>query len=110
VTKIDAKGKQVKTYPYKAMMTPYEKFKSLENPEQHLKPDITLKQLDIRALSINDNEAAKRLKEALNNNSLKPLLDRSIRLRSDTPYYHYQYLSFSIIWLLEYTDALAVTK
>ena len=64
VTKIDANGKQRKTYPYEAMMTPYEKFLSLPKPSQHLKQGVTLKQLHAIALAITDNEAAKRLKEA----------------------------------------------
>ena len=64
VTRTNDKGKQVKTYPYSAMMTPYEKFKSLDQPNQHLKPDITMNQLDVIAFSINDNESAKQLKEA----------------------------------------------
>jgi len=64
VTRIDAKGKQRKTYPYDAMMTPYEKFLSLPNPSQYLKPGMTLKQLHAIAFAITDNEAAKRLKEA----------------------------------------------
>ena len=41
IVTIDAKGKQKKTYPYKAMMTPYEKLKSLPDAKQYLKPDIT---------------------------------------------------------------------
>ncbi len=61
---IDTKGKQKKTYPYNAMMTPYEKLKSLSDAEQHLKPGITLQQLDDIALSISDNEAAHQLNEA----------------------------------------------
>ena len=64
VTKINAKGKQVKTYPYEAMMTPFEKLKSLEGVRQHLSPGITLKKLDEIAMAVNDNEAAKQLKEA----------------------------------------------
>jgi hypothetical protein len=60
----DAKGKQRKTYPYQAMMTPYDKFKSLPNVEQYLKPGITLKQLDDMATAISDNDAAKQLNEA----------------------------------------------
>jgi transposase InsO family protein len=64
VTKTNAKGKQVKTYPYEAMMTPFEKLKSLEGARQYLKPGITLEKLDEIAMTINDNEAAKRLKEA----------------------------------------------
>ena len=39
----------------------------------------------------------------LNNNSLKPLLNRTVRLHSGNPYSHYQNPEFSIIWLLEYT-------
>ena len=64
VTKVDAKGKQRKTYPYEAMMTPYEKFLSLPKPSQYLKPGVTLKRLNAIALAITDNEAAKRLIEA----------------------------------------------
>ena len=64
VTRIDAKGKQRKTYPYDAMMTPYEKFLSLPKPSQYLKRGVTLKQLNAIALAISDNEAAKRLKDA----------------------------------------------
>ena len=61
---IDAKGKQKKTYPYKAMMTPYEKLTSLPEAKQYLKPGMTFKQLDDIALSISDNEAAHQLNEA----------------------------------------------
>ena len=60
----NAKGKQVKTYPYQAMMTPFEKLKSLDGTQQYLKPGITLETLDAIAMKINDNEAAKRRKEA----------------------------------------------
>ncbi len=64
VVTIDAKGKQKKTYPYKAMMTPYEKLKSLPDANQYLKPGLTLKQLNDIALAISDNEAAQQLNEA----------------------------------------------
>jgi transposase InsO family protein len=64
VIKTNAKGKQVKTYPYEAMMTPFEKFKSLDDAHQYLKPGITMEELDAIAMSINDNEAAQQLKEA----------------------------------------------
>jgi len=57
----DAKGRQRKRYPYKLMMTPYEKLKSLHNAEQFLKPAITFDQLDTEATAISDNEAAQRL-------------------------------------------------
>ena len=64
IVKIDDKGKQKKTYPYDAMMTPYEKFKSLPEAQQYLKPGMTFKRLHDIALSITDNEAAQQLNEA----------------------------------------------
>lgn len=43
-TIIDGKtGKEKKIYRYKDIMTPYERFKSLPNPEQYLKPGIRWK-------------------------------------------------------------------
>lgn len=63
-TIIDAKGRSRKRYPYKLMMTPYEKLKSLDTSEQFLKPGITFKQLDALAGSMSDNEAALRLNNA----------------------------------------------
>jgi hypothetical protein len=59
----DAKGRQRKRYPYNLMMTPYEKFKSLPNAEQFLKPGISFQSLDALARSISDNEAAQRLND-----------------------------------------------
>jgi len=64
IVTIDAKGKQRKTYPYKAMMTPYEKLKSLPDAKQYLKPDTTFTQLNDIAMAVSDNEAAKQLNEA----------------------------------------------
>jgi transposase InsO family protein len=60
----DAKGRQRKRYPYRLMMTPYEKLKSLDPAEQFLKPGITFEQLDVQAGAISDNEAAQRLNDA----------------------------------------------
>ena len=60
----DAKGRQRKRYPYKLMMTPYEKLKSLPKPEQFLKPDVTFEHLDAQATAMSDNEAAQRLNNA----------------------------------------------
>ena len=60
----DAKGRQRKRYPYKLMMTPYEKLKSLPVAEQFLKKGITFEQLDAQACTISDNEAAQRLNNA----------------------------------------------
>ena len=64
VPKTDSKGKVKKTYPYKAMMTPYEKLKSLPNASTYLKQGISFKQLDDMALSISDNDAVQRMNEA----------------------------------------------
>ena len=64
VLKIDSKGKVKKSYPYQAMMTPYEKLKSLPDASRYLKPDIRFKELDAIALSMSDNEAVQQMNEA----------------------------------------------
>jgi transposase InsO family protein len=64
VIETDDKGKQQRRYPYTAMMTPYDKLKSLPNPERYLKPGITFAQLDALAYQISDNEAADKLQNA----------------------------------------------
>jgi transposase InsO family protein len=74
----DAKGRQRKRYPYKLMMTPYEKLKSLPEAEQFLKPGITFLQLDAQARALSDNEAAKRLNDA------RTILFKTIFNRSKT--------------------------
>jgi len=53
-----------KRYPYKLMMTPYEKLKSFPNAEQFLKKDITFERLDAQAHAMSDNDAAQRLNTA----------------------------------------------
>ncbi|MGI9295492.1 MAG: integrase catalytic domain-containing protein [Pseudomonadales bacterium] len=60
----DHKGKQRKRYPYDALMTPYEKLKSLPEAEKYLKPEITFEILDAIACQISDNEAADQLQQA----------------------------------------------
>ena len=74
----DAKGRQRKRYPYKLMMTPYEKLKSLPGAAQCLNPGMTFQQLDVRATVISDNEAAQRL------NNARERLFRTIFNRSNT--------------------------
>ena len=74
----DAKGRQRKRYPYKLMMTPYEKLKSLHEAEQFLKLGITFLQLDAQARAVSDNEAAKRLNDA------RTILFKTIFNRSKT--------------------------
>jgi transposase InsO family protein len=72
----DAKGRQRKRYPYKLMMTPYEKLKSLPNAEQFLKKGITFEQLNVQAHAMSDNDAAQRL------NTARAALFRTILNRS----------------------------
>ena len=60
----DAKGRQRKRYPYKLMMTPYEKLKSLPLAKDFLQKGITFEQLDVQAKAMSDNDAAQRLNDA----------------------------------------------
>ena len=46
------------------MMTPYEKLKSLADVKKHLKPGITIEQLNKIENSMTDNQAADRMNEA----------------------------------------------
>ena len=62
--KIDAKGKEKKTYPYRCIMTPYEKLKSLPNATSHLKEAISFVVLDKQMLAMTDLQAAKCMKLA----------------------------------------------
>ena len=64
VPQADKKGKMVKRYPYEAMTTPYEKFKSLPEASRYLQPGITFGALDAIACSISDNEAVKQMNQA----------------------------------------------
>jgi transposase InsO family protein len=57
-TEIDAKGKAIKRYHYKDMMTPYEKLKSLVDAASFLKTGVTFAQLDKQSTAMTDNEAA----------------------------------------------------
>jgi putative protein kinase ArgK-like GTPase of G3E family len=45
-------------------MTPYQRFKSLVDCEQYLKPGITLEMLDLIAYNKSDNEFARSMKKA----------------------------------------------
>jgi transposase InsO family protein len=63
-TSTDPNGRQRKRYPYKLMMTPYEKLKSLPQAEQFLRPGLSFQSLDVLAGSSSDNAAAARLNEA----------------------------------------------
>ncbi len=74
----DAKGRERKRYPYKLMMTPYEKLKSLPLAAQYLKPGFSFEILDAQAAAISDNEAAQRLNKA------RAILFKTIYNRSKT--------------------------
>ena len=63
-TVTDDKGKQKKKYRYDAMMTPYEKLRSLSHTSQFLKEGVTLELLDAYAKEMNDNQAAEQLYSA----------------------------------------------
>jgi transposase InsO family protein len=58
---IDAKGKIRKRYPQELVMTPFEKFASVPNAADFLKPGITLKDLQQLASALTDNQAAQQL-------------------------------------------------
>lgn len=63
-TRTDAKGKERKVYRYENLMTPYDKFKSLANAKDYLKPGASFGTLDQLAHQISDNEAADQLQKA----------------------------------------------
>lgn len=62
--KIDSNGKEKKTYPYRCMMTPYEKLKSLPDAPSYLKAGISFQSLDKQMLAQSDLQAAKAMKKA----------------------------------------------
>ncbi|MEI8209539.1 MAG: hypothetical protein WCG16_10070 [Methylococcales bacterium] len=59
----DSKGKDKKTYPYEAIMTPYDKLKSIDNAIKFLKSDITFEILDQAALNQTYDQAAEQLQK-----------------------------------------------
>lgn len=63
-TRTDSKGKERKIYPYKNLMTPYEKLKSLPQAKQYLKLGVSFATLDQIAGKISDNQAAEQLQKA----------------------------------------------
>jgi len=74
----DAKGKQRKRYPYRLMMTPYEKLKSLPQAETFLKLGVNFEQLDAQARAMSDNDAAEKM------NAVRSALFKTIFNRSKT--------------------------
>jgi transposase InsO family protein len=63
---IDDKGKQRKTYPYKNMMTPYEKLKSIKNAKTYLKEGVCFEILDEQVMEMTDNSCAELLQKERN--------------------------------------------
>ncbi len=59
---IDKRGKEKKKYD--TYMTPCQKFKSLPDYEQYLKPEVTIASLDELAYSMSDNEFAEKMQKA----------------------------------------------
>ena len=59
-----ASGKEKRRYPYKKMMTPFEKFQSLPESKSYLNSWTTWDQLVSRAYAQTDNQAAEALAEA----------------------------------------------
>jgi transposase InsO family protein len=60
----DSKGKVRKTYPYEEVRTPYEKLKSIPNPESYLRAGVTFNKLDAIAMKMSDNQFAERMVNA----------------------------------------------
>lgn len=61
---VDEKGKEIKKYPYKNMMTPYDKLSSLPNAQGYLKEGVTFELLDKEAYALTDNQSADQLQQA----------------------------------------------
>lgn len=61
---VDKKGKMKKVYRLEDYQTPYEKFKSLKDSKQFLKPGMTFKELDELARRYTDNEMAQIVQDA----------------------------------------------
>ena len=76
---VDAQGKRQRIYQPEHYATPYEKLKSLPQPEMYLKPGHSLVQLDALAHALSDTECARRMQRA------KEQLLRKVKLESPFP-------------------------
>jgi hypothetical protein len=61
---LDERGKRVRQYPSKDYQTPFEKLKSLGDAQQHLKPGLTIEDLERKALVVSDTECARQMNAA----------------------------------------------
>jgi transposase InsO family protein len=73
---IDAKGRVRKRYRFEAMMTPYEKLKSLPRAHRYLKAGLSFEALDAFVAATSDNAAAQAM------NAARAKLFQSIQRRS----------------------------
>ena len=64
VCTVDEKGRVRKKYPYKEVMTPYERLTSLAHAEDYLVPGLTMSKLEAIAGQMSDNEFAERMVKA----------------------------------------------
>jgi transposase InsO family protein len=61
---LDARGKRRRQYKKNDYATPYEKWKSLAEAEQYLKPNLSFARLDEVALKMSDTERARKMAAA----------------------------------------------
>jgi len=64
VSVVDHRGRIKKTYPYKEVMTPYERLRTVPGAERYLGPGLTLEQLGAIANQMSDNQSAERMVNA----------------------------------------------
>jgi transposase InsO family protein len=67
VSVTDHRGKIKKIYPYREVMTPYEKLKSLPEAASYLRQGVTMSKLEDIANQMSDNEFAERMMKARSN-------------------------------------------
>jgi transposase InsO family protein len=67
VSVIDHRGKVKKKYPYREVMTPHEKLKSLPEAASYLRQGVIIEKLDDIANQMSDNEFAERMVKARSN-------------------------------------------
>lgn len=81
VEKKEKNGKIKKRYPHDQYKTPFEKLCLLKNPEQYLKPGITMEMLQKQAREYSPNQVAKAFQDA-RRRTLRIALDSSAMLSS----------------------------
>jgi len=64
VSVVDHRGRVKKTYPYKEVMTPYERLSNVPGAERYLRPGLTMANLGAIANQMSDNQFAERMVNA----------------------------------------------